>query len=155
MLYIRSHCHVPMVNKDDAEAMETQDWKFQVFFITIKIWYDPTRIWLSCNIEQQKSNNFPHTVNLLNQNAFSSCHCMRLPWKFWNLFLELLDRKSKTCFFTFLNVYASWNKWDEILISQLSPPKFRNFADQNGPKSGPHENEFWQFSNAKISFLNS
>ena len=24
-------------NKDDAEAMETQDWKFQVFFITIKI----------------------------------------------------------------------------------------------------------------------
>ena len=32
----------------------------------------------------------------------------------------------------------------KILISQLSPPKFRYFADQNGPKGGPHENEFWQ-----------
>ena len=43
-----------------------------------------------------------------------------------------LDRKSKTWFFTFLCVYVCWIKRDKILISQLSPPKFRYFADQNG-----------------------
>ena len=53
-----------------------------------------------------------------------------------------LDRKSKTWFFTFLNVYVSWIERDKILISQLSPPKFRYFADQNGPKGEPHENKF-------------
>ena len=31
---------------------------------------------------------------------------------------------------------------DKILISQHSPPKFRNFADQDGPKRRPHENDF-------------
>ena len=35
-----------------------------------------------------------------------------------------LDRKSKTWFFIFLNVYVSWIERDKILISQLSPPKF-------------------------------
>ena len=45
-----------------------------------------------------------------------------------------LDRKSKTFFFIFLNVYVSWNEWDKIMISQLSPAKFRYFSDQSGPK---------------------
>ena len=27
----------------------------------------------------------------------------------------------------------------------------RNFTDQNGSKGGPHENEFWLFSNAKAN----
>ena len=49
-----------------------------------------------------------------------------------------LDRKSKTWFFTFLNVYVSWIEQDKILNSQLSPPKFWYFADQNVPKRGPH-----------------
>ena len=31
---------------------------------------------------------------------------------------------------------------DKILISQLSPPEFRYFADQSGLKGEPHENEF-------------
>ena len=48
-----------------------------------------------------------------------------------------LDRKSKTWFFIFLNVYVSWIERDKILISQLSPPKLRYFADQNGPKGDP------------------
>ena len=66
-----------------------------------------------------------------------------------------LDRKSKTWFFTFLCVYVCWIKRDKILISQLSPPKFRYFADQNGrTKVGPHENEFWQFSNTKMEITN-
>ena len=43
-----------------------------------------------------------------------------------------LNRKSKTWFFTFLNVYVCWIEREKILISQLSPPKFRYFADQNG-----------------------
>ena len=57
-------------------------------------------------------------------------------------------------FFTFLNVYVSWIEQDKILISVLSPPKSRYFADQNGPNGGPIENEFWQFSNTKINMTN-
>ena len=47
-----------------------------------------------------------------------------------------LERKSKTRFFTFLYVYVSWIKQDKIkiLISQLTPAKFRYFADQNGQR---------------------
>ena len=40
-----------------------------------------------------------------------------------------LDRKSKTWFFIFLNVYVSWIEQDKILISKVSPPKFRCFID--------------------------
>ena len=57
-----------------------------------------------------------------------------------------LDRKSKTWFFIFLNVYVSWIEQDKILISQLSPPKFRYFADQNGPKGDPRK---WILTNFK------
>ena len=56
-----------------------------------------------------------------------------------------LDRKSKTWFFIFLNVYVSWIELDKILISQLSPPKFRYFADQNGPKGDPIKIIFHNF----------
>ena len=45
-----------------------------------------------------------------------------------------LDWKSKTWFFTFLNVYVFWIKWDKFLILQFSPSQFRYFTDQNGPK---------------------
>ena len=65
-----------------------------------------------------------------------------------------LDRKIKTWFFTFLNVYVSRIERDKILISQLSPPKFRYFAEQNGPKGGRYENEFWQFWNTKMNIIN-
>ena len=37
-------------------------------------------------------------------------------------------------FFTFLDVYLFWIEPEKILIPQLSLPKFRYFADQNGPK---------------------
>ena len=70
-------------------------------------------------------------------------------------FSSQLDRKSKTWFFTFPNVYLSWIERDKILISQLAPPKFRHFTDQNGRKKDPHENEFWQFSNTKTNITNS
>ena len=61
-----------------------------------------------------------------------------------------VDRKSKIWFFTFLDVYVCWIEWDKVLISQLSIPKFRYFADQNErSKVEPHENEIWQFSNTK------
>ena len=47
-------------------------------------------------------------------------------------------------------MYISWIERDKILISQLSPQKFRYF-----PGGGDSEkNEFCQFSNAKMSFLN-
>ena len=31
----------------------------------------------------------------------------------------------------------------------------RYFTDQKGPKGGPHENEFWVFSNSEMSITNS
>ena len=33
----------------------------------------------------------------------------------------------------------------------MFPQKFRYFTDQNGPKRGSHDNEFWHFSNTNIS----
>ena len=66
-----------------------------------------------------------------------------------------LDRKSKTWFFTFLDMYVCWIKRDKILTSQLSPLTIRYFADQNGrTKVRPYENEFWQFSNTKMNVTN-
>ena len=66
-----------------------------------------------------------------------------------------LDRKSKTWFFTFLDVCVCWIKRDKILTSQLSPLKIRYFADQNGrSKVRPYETEFWQFSNTKMNVTN-
>ena len=48
------------------------------------------------------------------------------------------------------------SKWDKILITQFSLPKFRYFADQYGPKGGPHENDFDNFqTNTKINIANS
>ena len=66
-----------------------------------------------------------------------------------------LNRESKTCFCIFLSVYVSWIERDKNLISQLSPSKFRYFADQNGPKVDPIKMNFWQVSNAKMRFLDS
>ena len=62
-----------------------------------------------------------------------------------------LDRKSKACFFFFLNIFVSCIEWDKILISRLSPPKFMYFADQNEPKvpGVPHGN----FDNLQIKQL--
>ena len=79
------------------------------------------------------------------------------PWDYPENFgiYSQLRRKSKTWFFTFLNLYVSWIERYKILILQLSPPKFRYFAYQNGPKEGPHNNEFWQFSNTKMNITNS
>ena len=60
-----------------------------------------------------------------------------------------LDRKSETWFFMFFNVYVSWTELDKILISELSPPKFRYFADQNGPKEDPMKMNFDNFQMQK------
>ena len=83
--------------------------------------------------------------------------CLRIrPWDYpenCGIYSQL-DRKSKTWFFTFLNVYVFWIEQGKILISQLSPPKFIYFADQNGPKREPYEKEFWQFSNTKMNIAN-
>ena len=69
--------------------------------------------------------------------------------KMWSLkslaILGSINKKVLSClaeFFTFINVYIFYIEQDKILISQLSPPKFRYIADQNRPKRGPHENEF-------------
>ena len=71
---------------------------------------------------------------------------MRSPWKFWN---SQFDRRSKTWFFNSFIVYVFWIEQDKILISQLSPLKFRCFADQNGPKGDPMKMNFDNFQMQK------
>ena len=66
---------------------------------------------------------------------------MRLP--------SQINRRSKTCFFIFLNVYLSWIERDKILISQLSPPTFTYFADHNEPKGEPMKMNFDNFQMQK------
>ena len=56
-----------------------------------------------------------------------------------------LERKSKTWFFTFLNVYMSWIKLDKILISQPTSSKFRYFEDENGRNEDPMKRNFGNF----------
>ena len=52
-------------------------------------------------------------------------------------------------------MYVCWFKQSKILISQHSPPQFKYFAYQNGPKGGPNENEFRYFSNTKMNITSS
>ena len=56
-----------------------------------------------------------------------------------------LNRKSKKPGFSFSPRCVSWIEQDKILISQLSPPKFRYFANQNGPKGDPMKMDFDSF----------
>ena len=62
-----------------------------------------------------------------------------------NTFSSQFNRKSKTWFFTFLNVYVSWIERDKILISQLTRPKFKYFVDQNEQKEDPIKMIFYNF----------
>ena len=42
----------------------------------------------------------------------------------------------------------------KLMFSESNETRSQSRSFQNGPKGGPHENEFWEFSNAKMSFLN-
>ena len=55
-----------------------------------------------------------------------------------------LERKSKTWLFYFPQCVCFLNRTGQNPNPQLSPPKFRYFADQNGPK-GPHKTNFGNF----------
>ena len=63
--------------------------------------------------------------------------------------LEFIFNSIGTWFFTFLDVYLSWIKQEEILISQLLPSKFRYYADQNGPKGDLRKTNFDNFQMQK------
>ena len=54
----------------------------------------------------------------------------------------ILNMIEKVNPFIFRNVYVFRIEREKIPISQLSLPESRYFADQNGLKVGPHENEF-------------
>ena len=72
--------------------------------------------------------------------------------KIFEFILTLIEKK---LFFYYPQCVCILNRRDKVFISHFLPPKFRYFASQTGPKGEPHENEFWQFSNAKMSLLNS
>ena len=46
-------------------------------------------------------------------------------------------------------------KYDELSQSVASGQKLRYFTDQNGPKGGPYENEFWVLSDSEMNVTNS
>ena len=58
-----------------------------------------------------------------------------------NLVFNSIERVEAD-FLLFLIGILLESKRDKIPISQLLLPKFKYFANQNGPKGGPHENEF-------------
>ena len=68
------------------------------------------------------------------------------PWDQANLVLKSIGKLQPGFLLSLISMLLESN-WEKILITQFSLPKFRYFADQNGPNGGPHENEFWQFSN--------
>ena len=87
--------------------------------------YYHTVCWCSTSVNT-KSDDSDHRQQTMTSDKFGS----------------QLDRKIKIWFFTFLNVYVSWVERDKILISQLSPPKFWYFADQNGSKGDSMQMNF-------------
>ena len=56
-----------------------------------------------------------------------------------DIFGSQRDRKSKTYFFTFLNVRFFESNGTKILTSDLSPLKFRSFPEENGSRGDPIE----------------
>ena len=56
-----------------------------------------------------------------------------------------LNRKSKTCFFTFLNVNVFWIERNKVLIPQLSPPKFRFLETKMDQRGVPMKMNFENF----------
>ena len=45
-------------------------------------------------------------------------------------------------------------KYDELSELVAFCEKMKYFTDQNGPKGGPIENEFWVFSNSEMNVTN-
>ena len=74
-----------------------------------------------------------------------------MPWYYPENFGFILNsvEKVKPGFLLSLNMYFSWIEWDKILISKLSPLKFRYLADQNGPKGEPGKMNFDNFQMQK------
>lgn len=56
-----------------------------------------------------------------------------------------LDKRSKTCFFTFLNMYVSRIERDKILISQLSLPNLGILQTSMDQKRDPMKVNFDSF----------
>ena len=48
-----------------------------------------------------------------------------------------------------------YNRKNQSIQINSFCPKLRYFTDQNESKGGPHENEFWVFSNTEMNVTNS
>ena len=66
-----------------------------------------------------------------------------------------LDKRSKTCFFTFLNMYVSRIERDKILSHDSFTAKIQVFCRPEWTNEGSHGNEFWQYSNTKMNITKS
>ena len=81
------------------------------------------------------------------------CFLSTRPWDYpenFGIYAQFY-RKSKTWFFNF-NVYVLWIERNKILISQLSPPKFRYFAEQRDQRGDPMKMNFDNFQMWKWVF---
>ena len=64
------------------------------------------------------------------------------PWDQTNFVLNLTEKVKPSYLLSLMCMFPESNG---------NSGKFRYFTDQKGPKRGPHENEFWHFSNTKMN----
>ena len=76
-----------------------------------------------------------------------------MSWSLKNAYLSPARRKNTKWMFSNLRVSTFQKSMVRCPNGQFFP-KFSHFTDQNGPKGGPHENQFRLFSNTKINNTN-
>ena len=76
------------------------------------------------------------------------------PWDQANLVLNSIEKVKPGSLLSLICIFPESDGtkfWSHSFHLQI----FRHFTDQNGPKGGLHENEFWHFSNIKMNIHNS
>ena len=137
-----------------------QEWEIQSFF-EAKSWWKDDVYWLL------KSSCFElfgdGKYSLLWGKKLMERRYLLIAEKFLFLVHELEPKKmgiwlrwvDKTIWsFTNLRVFLFLENCDELSEWVAFGQKLRYFTDQKGPKGGPHENEFWVFSNSEMNVTN-
>ena len=68
-----------------------------------------------------------------------------MSWSLKNGYLASPDEQNIAYIFSSLSWYYFLEKHDELSELVVFAQKLRYFTDQNGPKRGQYENDFWVF----------